>query len=214
MSEFASMGIEEMRFVRLPYNGRAPLGFNDTVKSRSDTDFTNNTQHCMIAAHARRSMRDMFACWSSASAFDNFPKSADFAGVCPFHYTHWSCEGGKNGGRDHASRPIPRCRYVKCSRSTALVHCLASFLIFPAYPHLFTLRRTLRNVRFFAPFYSLSRCKVSFDMQNGFAFRPFTDKCHLLHFNDNKYRFQSRREKHLYDLGSVQEPCPIHKMYV
>jgi len=83
----------------------------------------------------------MFACWSSASSFDNFPKSADFASVCPFHYNHWSCEGGKNGGRDHASRPIPRCR-----------------------------------------------CKVSFEMQNGFSFRPFTDKCHLLHFNDNKVR--------------------------
>ena len=121
-------------------------------------------------------------------------------------------------------------------------------------------------------------------MQNGFAFRPFTDKCHLLHFNDNKvrplfmtheaflvsisiftmlyprpscrpqsphppslacgdvpqvrcrallrlsptalphppslacgdvpqYRFQSRREKHVYDLGSVHEPCPISKLY-
>jgi hypothetical protein len=113
MSEFASVGVEEMRFVRLPYNGRAPAGFNDTVQARSDTDFTNNTQHCMAAGYAKRSMLDMFACWSSASAFDNFPKSADFAGVCPFHYNHWSCEGGKNGGRDHASRAIPRCRYVQ-----------------------------------------------------------------------------------------------------
>ena len=135
MSEFASMGVEEMRFVRLPYNGRAPPGFNDTVKSRSDTDFTNNTQHCMIAAHARRSMRDMFACWSSASAFDNFPKSADFAGVCPFHYNHWSCEGGKNGGRDQASRSIPRCRYVRCSHSTALA-VLRSLFSQLTYSHL------------------------------------------------------------------------------
>ena len=40
-----------MRFVRLPYNGRAPPGFNDSVQARSDTDFTNHTQHCMVRAH-------------------------------------------------------------------------------------------------------------------------------------------------------------------
>jgi hypothetical protein len=57
------------------------------------------------------------------------------------------------------------------------------------------------------------RCKVAFDMQNGYAFRPVLDKCHLMHFNDNKYRFQSRREKHVHDKGDVFEPNPLVKIF-
>ena len=34
------------------------------------------------------------------------------------------------------------------------------------------------------------RCKVGFDLINGYAYRPIPDKCHLFHFNNNKYRFQ------------------------
>mmetsp|Transcript_13950 Transcript_13950/g.14041 ORF Transcript_13950/g.14041 Transcript_13950/m.14041 type:complete len:91 (+) Transcript_13950:108-380(+) len=37
------------------------------------------------------------------------------------------------------------------------------------------------------------RCKVAFDMMNGYTYRPFIDKCHLMHLNENKYRFQSKR---------------------
>ena len=84
---------------------------------------------------------DYLKCWSSASAYDNFPKSGDLAGKCPFHYNHWSCDGMRNGGRDWGSI-TPRCR-----------------------------------------------CKVAFDMINGFEYKPLLNKCHILHFNDNKYRF-------------------------
>ena len=31
-------------------------------------------------------------------------------GVCPFHYNHWSCDGMKGGGRDHAKANRCRCK--------------------------------------------------------------------------------------------------------
>ena len=34
-------------------------------------------------------------------------------------------------------------------------------------------------------------------------------RCHLMHFNDNKYRFQSKRTKHTYDKGDVTQPCAL-----
>jgi hypothetical protein len=166
MGMFSSQGVEEMRFVRIPYSGLAPPGFVNTVENRAKVDFTNHSEHCMLAAFEKRDEAAMFKCWSSASAYDNFPKSADFASVCPFHYNHWSCDGMKNGGRD-LSKTAKRCR-----------------------------------------------CKVAFDMINGFAYAPKLHKCHLLHYNDNKYRFQSNREKHVNDRGSVEVPNPIHTLFV
>ena len=67
---------------------------------------------CMLKSYntKNKSLKEMLNCWSSFSANDNFPKSADFAGVCPFHYNHWSCDGGKGGGRDLGASHIPRCR--------------------------------------------------------------------------------------------------------
>jgi len=166
MGTFSSQGVEEMRFVRIPYSGMAPPGFNNTRENRAKTDFTNHSEHCMLDAFARRDETAMFKCWSSASSYDNFPKSADFASVCPFHYNHWSCDGMKNGGRD-LSRSAQRCR-----------------------------------------------CKVSFDMINGFSYSPKLHRCHLLHFNDNKYRFQSKREKHINDRGSAETPSIIYSLYL
>jgi hypothetical protein len=58
------------------------------------------------------------------------------------------------------------------------------------------------------------RCKVAFEMTNFYEFKPHLNRCHLLHFNDNKYRFQSRRDKHKFDAGSIFEPCPMAKMIV
>lgn len=53
------------------------------------------------------------------------------------------------------------------------------------------------------------RCKVGFDMQNGITFHPMVDRCHLMHFNDNKYRFQGNRQNHVHDQGDVTQPCPL-----
>jgi hypothetical protein len=50
---------------------------------------------------------------------------------------------------------------------------------------------------------------VALDMQNNFNYQPLLNKCHLLHFNDNKYRFQSRRMKHQYDKGDVTAVNPM-----
>jgi len=161
MQGFSVQGIEEMRFVRIPYSGMAPKlpGFNGTKEELWEKDFTENTERCMQAAYAKRDVGALIGCWSSASGYDNFPKSADFGSVCPFHYNHWSCDGMRNGGRDYVAT---RCR-----------------------------------------------CKVAFDMINGFEYKPMLKRCHLMHFNDNKYKFQARREKHANDHGSVDETNPI-----
>lgn len=49
-------------------------------------------------------------------------------------------------------------------------------------------------------------------MQNFYEYKPMLKKCHLMHFNDNKYRFQSRRTKHVYDKGDVTVPSPLAKL--
>lgn len=53
------------------------------------------------------------------------------------------------------------------------------------------------------------RCKVGFDMQNGYQYYPVLRRCHLMHLNDNKYRFQSSRQKHVNDKGDVTQPSPL-----
>lgn len=53
------------------------------------------------------------------------------------------------------------------------------------------------------------RCKVGFDMHNWNAFHPVLNRCHLMHFNDNKYRFQSKRQHHHHDHGNIAEPGPL-----
>ena len=164
MSTFGIQGVEEMRFVRIPYAGLAPA---NNKANRSNTDITSD---CMLQAFSSRATANsyigsMVRCWSSATAYDNFPKSADFAAKCPFHYNHWSCDGMKGGGRDWGAT-IPRCR-----------------------------------------------CKVAFDMINGFEYKPNLEKCHLLHLNDNKYRFQSKRDKHVHDKGDVAKHSPLAGLY-
>lgn len=161
MNRFYHLGVEEMRFVRLPYGGHASQSVLDRP-NRTDADLANHTNTCMSQSYETRDVLKMFQCWSSASAYDDFPKSADFASKCPFHYNHWSCDGMRGGGRDHT---LNRCR-----------------------------------------------CKVSFDMMNGMEFRAIPEKCHLIHLNDNKYRFQSRRMKHAQDHGSLSEYVPIVSM--
>ena len=161
MNRFYYLGVEEMRFVRLPYGGYATQSVLESP-NRTDADLANHTNTCMSQSYESRNILNMFQCWSSASAYDDFPKSADFASKCPFHYNHWSCDGMRGGGRDHT---LNRCR-----------------------------------------------CKVSFDMMNGYEFRAIPEKCHLIHLNDNKYRFQSRRMKHSQDKGSLSEYVPLVTM--
>lgn len=57
------------------------------------------------------------------------------------------------------------------------------------------------------------RCKVAFDMQNGYSYKPSLDKCHIFHLNSNKYRFQSRRDKHVNDLGDIQKISPLVDLF-
>lgn len=167
MGGFCAQGIEEMRFVRLPYSGLPPPNYNesDAFSKEARAAFTANTQECMMKGMEKRSVSDILGCWSGMSAYDNFPKSADMGGICPFHYNHWSCDGMRNGGRDYG-RETPRCR-----------------------------------------------CKVAFDMINGFEYKPLTNRCHLMHLNDDKFAFQSNREKHTNDKGDIKEENPVAKMF-
>ena len=57
------------------------------------------------------------------------------------------------------------------------------------------------------------RCKVSFDMHNGFLYKPDLNKCYLMHLNTNKYRFQSRRDKHIHDKGNITESNILSKLH-
>jgi hypothetical protein len=138
---------------------------SDPFSKETRALFTANTQNCMEKGMEKKSVKEVLSCWSTMSAYDNFPKSADFGGICPFHYNHWSCDGMRNGGRDYG-RDTPRCR-----------------------------------------------CKVAFDMINGFEYKPLPNRCHLMHLNDDKFAFQSNREKHVNDLGSVTETNPIAAMF-
>lgn len=119
----------------------------------------------------------MFKCWSNASTYDDFGKSADMGSVCPYHYNHWSCSGMRGGGGSWG-----------------------------------------RNV---------CRCKVAFDMINQLSYRPVLYKCHLIHLNDNKYRFQLIRthgkkgkkghhEKLVFDHdnGNITAVSPIASLYM
>lgn len=172
LDRFMAQGIEEMRFIRLPYAGIADPDINNTAEYRATVDLTLKTQICM-EKHYNESgnVVDMLKCWSSASTYDDFPKSADLAGVCPFHYNHWSCDGGRGGGRDWGKT---------------------------------------------------CRCKVAFDMMNHYAFKPVLNRCHMLHFNDNKYRFQLIRDHgtkkrvkfaFTHDNGDITAYNPIARMF-
>lgn len=48
LGQFQGQGIEEMRFVRIPYSGLAPEGFINTQANRSSTDFTKSTGIIML----------------------------------------------------------------------------------------------------------------------------------------------------------------------
>lgn len=56
------------------------------------------------------------------------------------------------------------------------------------------------------------RCKVGFDMQNGFTFHALLDRCHLMHFNDNRYRVQYLRQGHHHQLGDLTVPNPLYHL--
>ena len=108
---YIAQGVEEMRVSRLPYSGLAPSGFDSTNRSQIEqNDFTMRTADCMQRAYDNRSVGGMLGCWSRAGSYDDFMKSADMAGACPFHYNHWSCDGGRGGGRDGPRAPRCRCK--------------------------------------------------------------------------------------------------------
>lgn len=111
MTKYRTLGVEEMRLVRLPYAGlitppELQLHSNQSAalgKTSKQIDLTNRTEQCMSAAYSKSNFDslesvlntagEMFACWSSLSNYDKFPKSSDLYGKCPFHYNHWSCDG-------------------------------------------------------------------------------------------------------------------------
>lgn len=76
MTEFSAKGIDEMRFVRLPYAGKA-----DRINLAADV--ANTTRQCMLDAFKTKHLGRMFSCWSSATSFDHYAKSADLGRRTP-----------------------------------------------------------------------------------------------------------------------------------
>jgi len=110
MDTFVLQGIQEMRFIRLPYAARTPEEYPSAYDKDGETVllYNSHTDSCIQNGYERRSLVDMLNCWSSATTFDPFTKSADIAGICPWHYNHFSCDGMKGGGRHNGK--IDRCR--------------------------------------------------------------------------------------------------------
>ena len=90
-------GIEEIRIDTHPYKAKAP----DTIES---------VKECLMQGHQEaianpstgidvRGIKRMHSCYTNISTFQTWSKSADLGRRCPFHYNHWSCDGGVMGGR-------------------------------------------------------------------------------------------------------------------
>jgi len=99
LHRLADEGIDEIRLDTYPYDTSSSLGAGADISA---------LQKCLqaAAAKAKTLYSGYHACFSSRSTYPTWMKSADLGRRCPFHYNHWSCDGGKGGGRN----PLCRCR--------------------------------------------------------------------------------------------------------
>jgi hypothetical protein len=93
-------GIEEVRVDTHPYKAAAP----DTVESlagclKTGYDKTIASSSSQDSAASLKGLIAMHSCFTNQSSLQTWAKSADLGRRCPFHYNHWSCDGGRAGGR-------------------------------------------------------------------------------------------------------------------
>jgi hypothetical protein len=79
-------GIDELRVDVHPYAASV------------DSAGISETESCFQRA---QDVHAMHSCMSGHSTYQMWPKSLDFRQRCPFHYNHWSCDGGRGGGRQY-----------------------------------------------------------------------------------------------------------------
>jgi hypothetical protein len=63
-------------------------------------DATKTLTNCLLNAYNKKSLQEMFHCWSSTTKSGPNPKAIDIGSNCPFHWNHGMCKIGKpdNGG--------------------------------------------------------------------------------------------------------------------
>ena len=106
LHRLADEGVDEIRLDTYPYDSSSSLPSNDvsalqkclqaaSVSAASPNTATLSPPSPFSSSHA---------CFSSRSTYPTWMKSADLGRRCPFHYNHWSCDGGKGGGRNSQCR--------------------------------------------------------------------------------------------------------------
>lgn len=97
MDALVAGGVQEERFAVLVYAAKGPSGEIGAVGAPSLASIAA----CMTSAFegAGDDLRPLLRCWSDACVYFSMDKSADLGSVCPFRYNHWSCDGGRGGGR-------------------------------------------------------------------------------------------------------------------
>lgn len=55
-------------------------------------DTTIESKNCILLAYQKRSIVDMFKCWSNLLKSGPNPKSLDIGSKCPFHWNHLACK--------------------------------------------------------------------------------------------------------------------------
>lgn len=99
LHKLADTGVDEIRIDTYPYDVSSSL-------PASSVSYLNDCLKKAASAGTKGGYSPYHTCFSGRSTYPTWMKSADLGRRCPFHYNHWSCDGGKGGGRN----PLCRCR--------------------------------------------------------------------------------------------------------
>lgn len=106
LHKLADEGVDEIRLDTYPYDTSSSLPSSDIAAlhaclKRAAAASARGVTGAAAAADSKRGPYwRMHQCFSSRSTYPTWMKSADLGRRCPFHYNHWSCDGGKGGGRN------------------------------------------------------------------------------------------------------------------
>ena len=110
-----SWGVDEIRVDTHPHTGPAGstvesihqclmAGYHVAMQGKGS--LAHDVNVARMDSTTTSGIRAMHACFSNISTIQTWSKSMDFGQRCPFHYNHWSCDGGKGAGR----QTFCRCR--------------------------------------------------------------------------------------------------------
>ena len=94
-----SKGYEEVRIDVHPYVSK--YNSIDRLKAcfQESYDIFEHKNTKIDTTGLLKTIQSMHNCFKGNSTYQMWPKSIDIKQKCPFHYNHWSCDGGKSGGR-------------------------------------------------------------------------------------------------------------------